>query len=438
MSDSWLRDLRFAARVRSGASPAFFARRGGDARPGHRRRHRDLFGRLRRVAAPAALSAGRTAGPDLRSQSRNGKPREDVSKGTFHDWREGAPSLESAALYTKPRTRFLEGADRDPIISMGVSPAFFDVLGARPALGRGFKPERRIHADDAREVVLTHAAWRRLFNGDPAAVGRFIRFADDDDPFEVVGVLPASFSFTQPVDIFQPRIVEVPVARILRNWRYDRMIARLRPGATIEQARAELGAVSARLGRDFPTINEGWSATIEPLRDSIVGIVCAGDLAAAGGGRRRAACRLPERRRTAGGARRVARPRDAVRIALGAGSWRLLRLWLAEALDPRLPAGALGIVDRVDRCRGAEGRGPSGHSPAGRDRARPSRARRRLGGDVFASCSLPWRRCVSRRSGTARCASAGRARATRRRGSRRGRRCSSRSARARRRSSCWR
>jgi len=343
MSDSWLRDLRFGARALR-RQPGFF------------------------IAAVATLALGIGAataifsvayGVSLRplpypapdrlvriyeANLANGKPREDVSKGAFHDWREGTPSLESAALYTKPRRRFLEGSDRDSIVSMGVSPAFLDVLGTRPALGRGFKPEREYTRVTTREVILTHAAWERLFNGDRSAVGRFIRFANDDDPFEVVGVLPASFSFTQPVDILQPMVVEIPIGRILRNWRYDRMVARLRPGATIEQARAELGAVSTRLGREFPSIHGGWSATIEPLRESIVGTFAQATwlLLAAVGLVLLVACV------NVGGllvARAVSRDREtAVRIALGAGSWRLLRLWLAEASIVAVSGGTLGIL----------------------------------------------------------------------------------------------
>jgi putative ABC transport system permease protein len=343
MSDSWLRDLRFGARALR-RQPGFF------------------------IAAVATLALGIGAataifsvayGVSLRplpypapdrlvriyeANLANGRPREDVSQGAFHDWRQGTPSLESAALYTKPRRRFLEGSDRDVIVAMGISPSFLDVLGVRPALGRGFKPEREYTRFTLREVILTHAAWERLFNGDRSAVGRFIRFANDDDPFEVVGVLPASFSFTQPVELLQPMIVEVPVARILRNWRYDRMIARLRPGATIEQARAELGTVSTRLGRDFPSIHGGWSATIEPLRESIVGTFAQATwlLLAAVGLVLLVACV------NVGGllvARAVSRDREtAVRIALGAGSWRLLRHWLAEASIVAVAGGTLGIL----------------------------------------------------------------------------------------------
>ena len=342
MADSWLRDFRFAARA-LGRQPAFAAAAVATMALG--------IGAATAIFSVAyGVSLRPLPYPEphriVRIHEANpatGQPRHDVSVGTFHDWREGAPSLETAALYGKPRTRFLEGTDANPITSMGVSPAFFDVLGTTPALGRDFKPEREYTRTTLREVVLTDAAWRRLFNADPAAVGRYLRFTDDDDPFEVVGVLPASFTFTHAVDIFQPRIVEVPVARLLRNWRYDRMIARLRSGATIEQARAELATVSARLASNFPTSNAGWGATIEPLRDSIVGSFARATwlLLAAVGAVLLIACL-----NVAGllVARAVSRDRETlVRIALGAGTWRLVRLWLAEA-SVLAAAGALAGV----------------------------------------------------------------------------------------------
>ena len=141
MSDSWLRDVRFAARafrrqpgfliaavttlaLGIGAATAIFSVAYGVA--------------MRPLPYPEPDQIVRV----YEANVANGQPKQDVSVGTFHEWREGSPSIAAAALYKKPSIRFLTGADRDPIVSMGVSPAFFDVLGTRPALGRGFRPER--------------------------------------------------------------------------------------------------------------------------------------------------------------------------------------------------------------------------------------------------------------------------------------------------------
>jgi predicted permease len=122
------------------------------------------------------------------------------------------------------------------------------------------------------------------------------------------------------------------------------MIARLRPGATVAQARAELGAVSIRLARDFPTSNAGWSATIEPLHASIVGSFARASWLLLAG----VAVVLLVACLNVGGlliARAVSRDRETlVRIALGAGSWRLLRLWLAEAFIIATAGGSAGVM----------------------------------------------------------------------------------------------
>ena len=278
----------------------------------------------------------------------SGKLKEDVSMATFHAWREGVPSIESAALFGKERTRLLAGTDGRAATLMSVSPAFFEVLGVRPLLGSTFKPERdytRFTADD--DIMLSYAAWQRLFGGQPDAVGKVLEFTGggDNDFYRVIGVMPESFSFGLPVDGWRPtNIVELPIPRVVRTWRYDRAVARLRPGATIDRARAELDAVTARLAREFPASNGGWTVTTESLHDSIVGNFGRATwllLAAM-------AMVLLVTCLNVGGllvARAVGREREtAVRAALGATPLRLVRLWLAEASLLSVIGSGLGLL----------------------------------------------------------------------------------------------
>ena len=263
---------------------------------------------------------------------RDGQMREAVSEGQFADWRQGAPSLESAALYTHLHSRYPVGSTQ-PVTMLSVSPVFFDLLGVSPILGRSFKNEQE-YGRSTDEVVLSHAAWQRLFGGRPDAIGASVtvRGAGDDDVYVVVGVMPREFRFDQPVDMWRTAIMPPSVPRIVRTWRYDNVIARLRPGATIEQARAELEAVAARLAREFPASNGGWTVTIEPLQHSVVGDFGRFTwlmLAAV------AVALLVTCVNVAGLllTRAVARDREAaVREALGAARWRLVRLRLAESL----------------------------------------------------------------------------------------------------------
>jgi putative ABC transport system permease protein len=278
----------------------------------------------------------------------NGQLRHEVSLGTFHEWRERVPSIAAAAIYGKSGIRFLAGADGQPVTTRSVSPAFFDVLGVEPMLGPGFRPEKdytRFTADD--EAVLSYEAWQRLFGGRPDAIGATLELAGigDNDVYRIVGVMPEGFAFAEPVDLWRPsQIVEVPVRRLLRLWRYDRVVARLRTGVTIQQARAELEAVSATLAREFPSTNAGWSATIESLHASIVGSFGRASwllLASV-------AVVLLVTCLNVGGllvARAVAREREtAIRIALGAGTWRLVRLRLAEASAIGAIGAGLGLL----------------------------------------------------------------------------------------------
>lgn len=271
-----------------------------------------------------------------------------VSEATFHEWREGAASIESAALVSNPQTRFLAGAEPQPVTTMRVSPAFLDVLGVPPLLGTGFSPERTYsrRGNGVGECVLSYAAWQRIFGGRPDVIGATFEFIGmrGDDPYRVIGVMPASFRFASTVDIWTPLIVDVPIPRVVRTWRYDRVVARLRPGATIDRARAELGAVSARLAREFPASNAGWTVTVTPLHDAVVGRFARASwlMLAAVGVVLLVACL------NVGGlliARGVAREREtAVRAALGAGSWRLIRLWLAEATCISAIGAAFGLL----------------------------------------------------------------------------------------------
>jgi putative ABC transport system permease protein len=273
----------------------------------------------------------------------NGQLKHKVSTGAFHEWREEVRSIESAALFGQGAIWYLTGPDAISLSVMSVSPSFFDVIGVRPALGSGFGPEAD-YRDVNDEVVISHDAWQRLLGGRPDVLGQRLEF-ERISARRIVGVMPEGFRFDRPVDVWMPTaIVQLPVTRMLRQWRFDQVVARLRPGATMAQARAELEAVSARLAEEFPATNAGWTVTVESLHDATVGefghaswllflvvavvlvVACVnvGGLLAA-----RAATRWRE---------------TAVRIALGAGAWRLARLWLAEAALLSLLGAGLGLL----------------------------------------------------------------------------------------------
>ena len=275
----------------------------------------------------------------------NGQPQQEVSAGAFHAWREGATSIESMALFTEVRTWVLAGSVQETLTSMSVTPAFFDVLGATPILGPGFKSEREYtRYTAAEEAMLSYAAWQRLFGGSPNVVGEPLVIAGlaGNDAYRIVGVLPQGFAFGPPVDVWRPQIVELPLSRGVRRDRDDRVVARLRPGATIEMARAQLETVAGRLASDFPSIHGGWTVTVELLHESIIG-----DFGRATWLLLVAVVLLVTCVNVGGllAARAVAREREtAVRVALGAAWWRLLTHWLAETSVLGVLGASLGLL----------------------------------------------------------------------------------------------
>lgn len=267
-----------------------------------------------------------------------------VSQGTFQGWRESVSALEHVALYRRANVRYTAGESPLPVTVMAVSPRFFDVLGVAPIRGRAFKPESQYTRFTTRELVISHDAWFRLFGGETDAVGRTFFLNDDAAPLTIVGVMPPGFTFAGAVDAWQPYIVELPVARVVRSWRYDSAVGRLAPGRTIEELRAELDVSSARLAREFPATSAGWTATVEPLQEAIAGRIGRASwlfLAAV------AAVLLVACANVAGllTGRAVGRAREtSIRLALGAGRRQIARLWFGEAFAVAAAGATLGIA----------------------------------------------------------------------------------------------
>jgi putative ABC transport system permease protein len=278
------------------------------------------------------------------SNRATAEPKLLVSEGVFHAWREEVTPLERLALFGPARMRFTSGDSPQPITMMAVSPAFFDVLGVGPVHGRTFKPESEYGRGKTDELVISYEAWERLFGGDVNILGRAVPLVEGDGPFVIAGVMPRGFVFEEPVEAWRPLAVDLPIRAPQRSTREERVIARLRPDATVDQLRAELDLVSARLAEAFPNTNAGWTTTVEPLRDAIIGRFGQASwllLAAV------AAVVLLACANVAGliAARAIGRVREtSVRIALGASRAGLVQLWVSEALILALGGAALGVT----------------------------------------------------------------------------------------------
>jgi len=260
----------------------------------------------------------------------------------FVDWRRASKTFSGMAAMGTDAMTLTGGGEPERLYAASVSASLFSILRVQPAAGRVFRVgEDSIGA--ARVVMLSEALWRRRFSGDTGVVGRAVNL--DGNPHTVVGVLPTRMSYPATADIYVPLVFPADdLDEGNRGARYYDVVARLAPGATIDQARVEMRTLASRLAAAHPQADEGVSVRVAPLLDEAVGtfrrplLVLLG----AAGVLLLIACANVANLllvRSAG--------RDgelAVRTALGAGRARLVRQLATEALVPFLIGGALGTA----------------------------------------------------------------------------------------------
>jgi predicted permease len=268
-------------------------------------------------------------------------PRNGISTLNYLDWQRDNEVFDFMAAQTFGAAT-LTGAG-DPVQLRGgrVSPHFFEIFGIRPALGRTFLPDEDQPGKD-RVVVLSNVLWVNQFGADPTIVNRTILL--DNQPHTIVGVLPAGSSFDRAFNqLWRPLAFEP--SNMTRNFHWLTSFARLKPGVSLEQAKANMDAIGKRIEKDFPDSNKGWGVIVERYADILVGpdlrtgllvLITATGMVLLIGCANLANLAM---------ARGVSREREiAVRASLGAGRWRLVRQFLTENVLISLCGGVLGIV----------------------------------------------------------------------------------------------
>lgn len=267
-----------------------------------------------------------------------------VSAANYYDWKRDNHVFERMAIYNYRGFTLTGVAQPQQVDASAVSADFFETLGVPPLLGRVFSPEED-QPGHTNVVLLSYRFWQQHFGANPEVVGRDITL--DGKNFLVAGVMPETFRFPD----FGPFQIQMwtpmgwtDTERAVRGEHHSVVIARLKPGVDVQQAQAEMNTISNRLEQLYPADDRGWGARVVSLHQDMVSdirpalIVLLGAVAfvlliACANVANLALAKMFSRQKEI-----------AIRTALGASSWRVLRQVLTESVLLAALGGVLGIL----------------------------------------------------------------------------------------------
>jgi predicted permease len=275
-----------------------------------------------------------------------GKDQGYLSPLEMNDWSRDLTAFSAVGGYRQWETGSVYGDAPEPIYvkTTHVTAGFFPALGTRAELGRTFQPSDTVQGAN-HVAVVSHGFWQSQLGGDASAIGRTIRL--NGEPFTLLGVMPAGFNFPSPeAAVWLPTSLLGPDdVGAGRAARWMDVVARMKPGVTLAQARADAEKLEARLAETYPESNAGWTdADVQSVRDSIVGPVRRGLLVLLGavGLVLLVVCVNVANLMLVRG---TARDRElALRAAIGAARSRIMRLLLTESMLLAVVGGLLGVL----------------------------------------------------------------------------------------------
>lgn len=265
----------------------------------------------------------------------------ELSPPNFRDWKNASKSFEGMASYHDEAANLVGQGEPERLVGTATDAELFPTLGVQPVLGRFFTAEDD-RAGAPGTVILSYSLWQNVFGGEPSVLGKKVIL--NGEACTVIGVMPATFQFpNRETEYWIPTRYGADAYED-RNNNWLHVLARLKPGVSLEQAQAELTVIAAQLERQYPKENDKTGANVVRLRDELsqksrmlLFALCGASLCVL-----LVACANLANLLLA---RALARQKElAVRAALGAGRERMIRQMLTESLTIATAGGALGVL----------------------------------------------------------------------------------------------